>query len=157
MVAHASKGKEGGGQTGLQGVLYKLPAQLRDQVCLERLQCNTGDVYCKTFQCLAQGSYGADSQVRALQQQQLEDLVGLLHGVLPFAGLTREQLTSLAIFVRPVEVPKDQVIVKQGDPADAFYLIKSGLCYCRGTSMQNQHQLSTRCCCSVREGQVGEV
>ncbi|KAA6419574.1 MAG: hypothetical protein FRX49_10499 [Trebouxia sp. A1-2] len=72
------------------------------------------------------GRQDYDLTVRALQQQQLEDLVGLLHGVLPFAGLTREQLTSLAIFVRPVEVPKDQVIVKQGDPADAFYLIKSG-------------------------------
>ncbi|KAL0037225.1 hypothetical protein WJX79_007052 [Trebouxia sp. C0005] len=72
------------------------------------------------------GRQDYDLTVRALQQQQLEDLVGLLHGVLPFAGLTREQLTSLAIFVRPVEVPKDQVIVKQGDPVDAFYLIKSG-------------------------------
>ena len=69
--------------------------------------------------------------MRALQQQQLEDLVGLLHGVQPFAGLTREQLTSLAIFVRPVKVPKDQVIVKQGDTVDAFYLIKSGAsCQC---------------------------
>jgi CRP-like cAMP-binding protein len=35
---------------------------------------------------------------------------------------------SLAIFVRPLAVPKDQVIVKQGDAVDAFYLIKSGLC-----------------------------
>jgi len=71
---------------------------------------------------------GAASQVRALQQQQLEDLVGLLHGVQPFAGLTRDQLMSLAIFVRPLAVPKDQVIVKQGDAVDAFYIIKSGLC-----------------------------
>ena len=69
--------------------------------------------------------------MRALQQQQLEDLVGLLHRVQPFAGLTREQLTSLAIFVRPLEVPKDQVVVKQGDTVDAFYLIKSGVnCRC---------------------------
>ncbi len=68
--------------------------------------------------------------MRALQQQQLEDLVALLRGAQPFAGFTREQLTSLAIFVRPVEVPKDQVIVKQGDAVDAFYLIKSGLCSC---------------------------
>ncbi|DBA77663.1 TPA: hypothetical protein ACH3X1_009459 [Trebouxia sp. C0004] len=67
-----------------------------------------------------------DLTVRALQQQQLEDLVGLLHGVQPFAGLSREQLTSLAIFVRPIKVPKDQVIVKQGDALDTFYLIKSG-------------------------------
>ena len=65
-----------------------------------------------------------------MQQQQLEDLVGLLHGVQPFAGLTREQVTSLAIFVRPLEVPKDQVIVKQGDAVDAFYLIKSGVSCC---------------------------
>ena len=93
--------------------------------------------------CLAQGSCGAAPQVRALQQQQLEDLVGLLHGVHPFAGLSREQLTSLAIFVRPVEVPKDHVIVKQGDAVDAFYLIKSGLSCCPGTLMQKQHQSLT--------------
>ncbi len=95
--------------------------------------------------------------MRALQQQQLEDLVGLLQGVQPFAGLTREQLMSLAIFVRPVEVPKDQVIVKQGDAVDAFYLIKSGLSCCRGTLMQNQHQSLTRCVGFVREGQLGEI
>ena len=95
--------------------------------------------------------------MRALQQQQLEDLVGLLHRVQPFAGFTREQLTSLAIFVRPLEVPKDQVIVKQGDAVDAFYLIKSGLGCCRASLMQYQHQSLARCVCSMYAGQLGEI
>ncbi len=67
-------------------------------------------------------------QVRALQQQQLEDLLGLLQGVGPFADLGREKLISLAIFVRPVGVPKDHTIVKQGDPVDGLYIIRQGRC-----------------------------
>ena len=67
-------------------------------------------------------------QVRALQQQQLEDLLGLLQGVPPFAALGKTTLLSLAIFARPLRVPKDQTIVRQGDPVSAFYLIKEGKC-----------------------------
>lgn len=58
--------------------------------------------------------------------QQLEGLLGVLQGVQPFAGLTREQLISLAIFLRPCTIPKGQVIVKQGQAVDTFYLIKQG-------------------------------
>lgn len=58
--------------------------------------------------------------------QQLEGLLGVLQGVQPFAGLGREQLISLAIFLRPCSVPKGQVIVKQGQHVDTFYLIKQG-------------------------------
>lgn len=65
-------------------------------------------------------------QVRALQQQQLEELLVLLKGVKPFADLGRQKLISLAIFVRPLAVTKDQTIVKQGEPVDTFYLISTG-------------------------------
>ena len=58
--------------------------------------------------------------------QQLEGLLGVLQGVQPFAGFTREQLISLAIFLRPCDVPKGHVIVKQGQPVDTFYLIQQG-------------------------------
>ena len=71
-----------------------------------------------------------DIQVRALQLQQLEGLLGFLHGVPPFADLSREQLISLAIFLRPSRAPKGQVIVKQGQPVDTFYLIQEGLMPC---------------------------
>ena len=73
------------------------------------------------------------AQVRALQQQQLEALLGLLQGLQPFADLGRDKLVSLAIFVRPLTVPKDQVIVQQGDPVDTLYLIKQGDIPCLST------------------------
>lgn len=65
-------------------------------------------------------------QVRGLQVKQLEGLLGVLQGVQPFAGMSREQLISLAIFLRPCSVPKGHVIVKQGQHVDTFYLIKEG-------------------------------
>lgn len=61
-----------------------------------------------------------------MQLEQLEGLLGLLQGVPPFAGLGREQLISLAIFLRPSTAPKGQVLVKQGQPIDTFFLIKQG-------------------------------
>ena len=73
------------------------------------------------------------AQVRALQQQQLEALLGLLQGLQPFADLGRDKLVSLAIFVRPLMVPKDHVIVQQGDPVDTLYLIKQGDIPCLST------------------------
>ena len=58
--------------------------------------------------------------------QQLEGLLGVLQGVQPFAGLGREQLISLAIFLRPCSAPKGQVIVRQGQHVDTLYLIQQG-------------------------------
>lgn len=78
-------------------------------------------------------------QVRSLQVRQLEGLLGLLQGVPPFAGLGREKLVSLAIFLRPFTAPKDQVIVRQGQVVDTLYLIKQGQQPCQQSCQQHQH------------------
>ena len=68
----------------------------------------------------------SEVQVRALQLQQLEEVLRLLQGLQPSADLDRDQLTSLAIFLLPAKCAKDQAIVKQGDPIEDMYLIQEG-------------------------------
>jgi CRP-like cAMP-binding protein len=54
------------------------------------------------------------------------DLVDALRRSSVLAGLPDEVLGRLAACAKPVEVPAGEVIIAEGDPADAMYLVDEG-------------------------------
>lgn len=59
---------------------------------------------------------------RIKRAQQLE----FLEAVPMFRGLAKKHLVTIARMTEQVTVPADRVLVEQGEPGDAFYLIVSG-------------------------------
>lgn len=49
-----------------------------------------------------------------------------LRAVPLFEGLSEEQLAGIEALVREVRVPAEQMLFREGDPVDAFYLVKRG-------------------------------
>lgn len=91
-----------------------------------------------------------------------------------FAGLPLQELTQLARELVPLEVADGQVVIHEGEPADAFYLVKSGsFAVFRDAVGQPVHLLTRlhagdyfgelgffaegRCAASVRASQDGEL
>eukprot|EP00775_Hariotina_reticulata_P005930 gene5930-6170_t len=74
--------------------------------------------------CVRRSCY--DATVRAVQVAALECLLGFLSGVGPFTGLSRGDLTSLAVFVRPLVVGAGQPITVAGQKADALMILQEG-------------------------------
>jgi hypothetical protein len=56
----------------------------------------------------------------------LEELLGFLSSLPAFRGLSRELLTSLAVFIRPLSAQPGQVLAYAGQPADALVIIQVG-------------------------------
>jgi hypothetical protein len=56
----------------------------------------------------------------------LEELLGFLSSLPAFSGLSREALTSLAVFVKPLTAQPGQVLALAGQPADALVIIQVG-------------------------------
>jgi CRP-like cAMP-binding protein len=67
-----------------------------------------------------------DSVVRALHVAALEELLGFLGSLPPFAGLPRELLTSLAVFARPLAAQPGQRVAAAGAAADALIVLQEG-------------------------------
>jgi hypothetical protein len=66
-----------------------------------------------------------------LQVAALEELLGFLAGVGPFRGLSRELLTSLAVYVRPVRVGQGELLAVAGDKANTLLIIQVSLLFSR--------------------------
>jgi hypothetical protein len=62
-----------------------------------------------------------------LQVSALEELLGFLSSLPAFSGLSRELLTSLAVFIRPLSAQPGQVLAVAGQPADALVIIQVGV------------------------------
>ncbi|KIY98789.1 hypothetical protein MNEG_9172 [Monoraphidium neglectum] len=67
-----------------------------------------------------------DSAVRALQLQELEDLLSALAAAGPLGALPREQLTALAVFCRPAAAAPGDVIAARGGRAAALIVLIEG-------------------------------
>lgn len=59
-----------------------------------------------------------------LQVAALEELLGFLSSHPTFSGLSRELLTSLAVFIQPISAQPGQVLAMAGQPADALVIIQ---------------------------------
>ena len=70
-----------------------------------------------------------DAAVRSLQVAALEGLLGFLGSVPAFAGLSRDQLTSLAVFCRPVKAAAGQVLAGQGEVVEALLVVQASTSY----------------------------
>jgi len=55
-----------------------------------------------------------------------EEIVDFLTGSQVFKELPREALEAIAGVVKPLVVPRDTTIIKEGDPGDCLYIIRSG-------------------------------
>jgi hypothetical protein len=62
----------------------------------------------------------------AHQVSALEELLGFLSSLPALSGLSREALTSLAVFVKPLSAQPGQVLALAGQPADALVIIQVG-------------------------------
>jgi hypothetical protein len=58
-----------------------------------------------------------------------------LAGVGPFKGLSRELLTSLAVYVRPVRVGQGELLAVAGDKANALLIIQVSSLFGRHTAL----------------------
>lgn len=58
--------------------------------------------------------------------QKIESYASLLSGIGLFAGLDRVSLSKLAAHLDSIELPSGSVLVCEGDPGDAFYLVADG-------------------------------
>ncbi|WIA39242.1 hypothetical protein OEZ86_005365 [Tetradesmus obliquus] len=67
-----------------------------------------------------------DATVRSLQVAALEELLGFLGGVAPLRGLSREALTSLALYARPLRVGVGELLAVAGDKVNALLIIQEG-------------------------------
>ena len=56
----------------------------------------------------------------------LEELLGFLSSLPAFSGLSREALTSLSVFVKPLTAQPGQVLALASQPADALVIIQVG-------------------------------
>jgi hypothetical protein len=74
---------------------------------------------------------------KLLQVSALEELLSFLGGVAPFRSLSRELLTSLAVYVRPLRVGQGELLAVAGDKATALMIVQVGWM-----------GLSAGCCCS---------
>jgi hypothetical protein len=54
----------------------------------------------------------------------LEDLLGFLSSLPAFHALSREALTSLAVFIKPASVTPGQVLAVAGQATDALIVIQ---------------------------------
>lgn len=54
----------------------------------------------------------------------LEELLGFLSSLPAFSSLSREVLTSLAVFIKPVATQAGQVLAVAGQPADSLVIIQ---------------------------------
>ena len=64
--------------------------------------------------------------LRAEQEQQAEEIVSLIERVEIFSPLSKPELTKLAEHLNVKSYAAGEVPVRQGDPGDSFYIIKSG-------------------------------
>ncbi|MBI4766298.1 MAG: cyclic nucleotide-binding domain-containing protein [Deltaproteobacteria bacterium] len=55
-----------------------------------------------------------------------EDKADFLAGSPVFKDLPREALEAIAGVVKPLVVPRDTTVIKEGDPGDSLYIIRSG-------------------------------
>ena len=62
---------------------------------------------------------------------------------IPFlAGITEDMLSSLAISVSINEIPRDQVIFRQGDMGDKFYIVVHGSVKVETVTSKHEHNIS---------------
>jgi hypothetical protein len=59
-----------------------------------------------------------------MQVSALEELLGFLGSLPVFRGLRREVLTSLAVFMRPLDAQPGQVLALAGQAADALLIVQ---------------------------------
>lgn len=62
-----------------------------------------------------------------LQISALKDLLDFLSGLPPFQSLGRDLLTTLAVFVRPVQLSQGQLLTIAGDKVEGLIVIQVGL------------------------------
>jgi CRP-like cAMP-binding protein len=56
----------------------------------------------------------------------MDDKVAALRGVPLFAGLDDRSLQAVAILAREISAPAGEVLILEGEPGDAFYVILDG-------------------------------
>jgi CRP-like cAMP-binding protein len=69
---------------------------------------------------------GLDRRAEATRRE-LAPKVGLLDGLRVFEGASRQALECLAAAMEERAVPAGAVVVAEGEEADAFYLVRSGI------------------------------
>jgi CRP-like cAMP-binding protein len=99
-------------------LLYALAAV----VCIARYLVLLHCQFLFSFVCCSSGNWR--HLLTLLQVAALEDLLGFLSGVGPFKGLSRELLTSLAVYVRPVRVGQGELLAVAGDKTNALIIIQ---------------------------------
>lgn len=62
------------------------------------------------------------------QVSALEDLLGFLSGLAPFKSLSRELLTALAVFVRPMQLGQGQLLAVAGSKVEGLIIIQVEAC-----------------------------
>jgi hypothetical protein len=88
--------------------------------------CSTQQLPLETGVCLIRITRPAfDAAVRSVQVSALEGLLGFLGAVPAFAGLCRDQLTSLAVFCRPMKAAAGQVLAGQGELVQALMVVQA--------------------------------
>ena len=74
---------------------------------------------------------------RAIERMlELAPRVKVLGGLAPFASASRQTLESVAASIIEEEIERGEVVIAEGDPADDFYIVRSGTLdvYSRGES-----------------------
>ena len=61
-----------------------------------------------------------------MADSRLADRVTLLRGGWLFSECTDDELERVAALAHPVHVPQGQVIVREGEPGDEFYVVVDG-------------------------------
>ena len=56
----------------------------------------------------------------------MDDKVAALRGVPLFAGLNDRSLQAVAILAREISAPAGEILILEGEPGDAFYVILDG-------------------------------
>jgi CRP-like cAMP-binding protein len=56
----------------------------------------------------------------------MDDKVAALRGVPLFAGLDDRSLQAVAILAREISAPAGEILILEGEPGDAFYVILDG-------------------------------
>ena len=62
--------------------------------------------------------------ISLLQVAALEDLLSFLYSLAPFQPLTRELLTTLAVFVKPVQLGPGELLTIAGDKVEGLIIIQ---------------------------------
>lgn len=99
-----------------------------------------------------------------MQVAALENLLGFLSDLAPFKSLSRELLTTLAVFVRPVQLGQGQLLAVAGDKVEGLIIVQVGLALsqmsrtrdaARGMPMPSPCGLSfTAASCQQRQGGI---